>query len=123
AIAYMEGVEHRTLVVERPGGLAMIGGTGNTAEAEEGSALGFAVAVEKNSIAAAKIAPHAPVVRMLRARDIAQIIGIRAVGCRNRRIVLLDPPPHFIEERLLERRRIAEHCIGIGILGFEIGAD
>ena len=76
----MDAVEFRSLVVEGPCQPLVIGRARDAAEAEEGSALGLAVAVEQHAVAAGKIAGEPLVVGMLGAGNVAQIIGIGTIG-------------------------------------------
>ena len=60
---------------------------------------------------------------MLAALDVAAVVGPRAVGGRNRGVVLLHATAHLGDERLPERRVGSEEVIGVGVLGLQIGAD
>jgi hypothetical protein len=61
--------------------------------------------------------------RMLTACDEADEIGPGAVRRGNGGIVLLDAPFHFLEKRLLERRRAGKGSLGIGVLRQQVTAN
>ena len=126
-VADGERVELRAGIVVRPGEAPMVGRMHDAADAEIGVALGERVAVEQDRFSAAgahqRLLRMAHVERMLAALDVSRRIGERAVGRRNRRIVLLDAPAHLLEERLLQLFGVRHRRGEIGVLRLEIGAD
>ena len=112
----------RPLVVDGIGQEFVVGAVRRRADLPIAPALGLLVAVEQDLLAAAP-APLPAQARILAAGDVAGEIFEGAVGSRHRAVVFLDARPHLGVERLLQRRRVGQGALGIGVLGLEVGAD
>ena len=53
----------------------------------------------------------------------ARKVFVWAIRLRHLAIVFLEPRLHLEEQRFLQRFRIDEFDVGVGVLGFEVGAD
>ena len=80
------------------------------------------VAVE-DDLGLAAVARHAAEHFVLAALAEFAEIGVRAIGRGHAGIVFLDPPAHFLDQRLLQGPGMAEQAFGIGVLRLEIFAD
>ena len=121
-IAHAQREEFRTLVVEGPEQLVMVGRMVDAAETEVGLAFGFRVAVEHDLVGAA-VARRAEVTRLLAAQPEGRAIGIGAILHRHGGIVLLDAPLHLGEQLAPQLGRVGHQRRLVGILGLEMGAD
>jgi hypothetical protein len=121
-IAHTGGVELGPGLIGRPHQETMVGRVSDAAELEEGLAGRERVAVEQHLVGAAA-AGRAAEQRMLSALAVAAKIGIGPVRRRDRGVILLDPPLHLGEQRVLQRAGAGHHRLGMGVLGLEICAD
>src|SRR4051794_22068152 len=92
------------------------------AELEIVMGLGEFVAVE-HDVGVATIARRAAEHLVLTALAEFSEIGEWTVRRRHAGIILLDPPAHLRDQRLLQAGGVAEQALGIAVLGFEISAD
>ena len=112
----------RALVVDGVGEDRVVGAVGGGAELPIGLALRLDIAVEENCFALAAARPAAQA-RVLPANFIARIIVERAIGRGHGAVVLLEAAFHLGKQRFPQGGDIGHRGFGVGILGFEIGAD
>ena len=51
------------------------------------------------------------------------VVPVAVTPDRNTQVGFLDPPEHFLIQRLLHRPGRLEHGVGVAVLGLEIDAD
>jgi hypothetical protein len=86
-------------------------------------ALRELVDVEINLFGGREAALLAAVDRILFALLGARIVVEPVLARRHGEVGLLDPPEHFLVERLLQRRERLHHRFGVGVLGLEVLHD
>ena len=121
-VAHVDGEIFRALVVHRIGHQPVVVAVGEAAEAEIGQAGRQRVAVDDDPLVAA-VAPAPHHHRMLRAVLVACCVRPCAIRRRNRRVVLLDPAPHLLEQRQPQAFDVGHRRRRVVVLRFEIGAD
>ena len=121
-VAHANGKIFRAFCVSAPGMQPVIGRMPRAAEPEIFVARRKRVAVQ-HDIDLAAVARRAAEQFMLPALAEFPQIGERAVRRRHAGIVFLDPPAHFRDQLLLQRRGVAEQALGVVVLGFEIFPD
>ena len=112
----------RALDVGAPGREPVVVGMARAAELEIVMGLGELVAVEHDVRLAAVARPAAEQFVLAALAELAEV-GERTVRRRHAGIVLLDPPAHLRDQRLLQGGGMAEQALGIAVLGLEIAAD
>ena len=110
------------LLVDRIRHQAMVGAVREPTQAEIGFARRHAATVQYSPLSA-PVARRPDHRRMLSTMLVAGPVGERPVGHRNRGIVLLDPPAHLLEKTEPQPLDVGHLIGGIGIFGFEVGAD
>ena len=100
----------------------MVGRVNRLADVEKFRAFGERVAVEQDFFIAA-FALAAAIERMLAAVAIALEISEGAVRRRRVRVVFLDAPAHFGDERLSQGFERRHHAVAIGVFRLEQRGD
>ena len=121
-VAHPDREIFRAFDVRAPGLQRVIRRMPGTAELEVFVAGCELVAIEDDGRFAA-VARGSAVLFVLAALAEFPQVGIRPVLGRHAGIVLLDAGAHFLDQRLLQLRGLAEQALGIGVLGLQIAAD
>ena len=100
----------------------MVGAVVEATEIPIALPLGHDVAVEEDRFQAT-IARLAAEQGILSAGDEARVVGIGAVGRRDRAVVLLEPALHLGEQLALQQVGVGKLRIAVGVLGIEVAAD
>jgi len=121
-VADADGEIFRTARIRAPRLQLVIGRMLRAAELEVLASLRFFIAIDDEAGFAATTRLAADLL-VLAALAVLVEIGERAVGRGDAGVVLLDAAAHFRHQLFLQRLRMAQHRVGVDILGFEIGAD
>ena len=100
----------------------VVGRMRGAAEPEIGGTRGQRITVE-DDLRVSAVARHATDQLVLAAVAISRQVFERPVGARHRRVILLDPRPHFTDELLLQILRGRENGLAICILCFKVTVD